>query len=158
MNDVSYAMKYAKSHIAMYEDHGDIAFDIQQHKQALDCWNCQAFIQLGIESYEWLIKADMMFRKCFYSGKIEYDANIEGMLEELFRRWLVPCKFANEWIDEQYKRGFVLENLKEFRKCEEEMIAIVGAFDEADDLPEAMHKLQEEALKEHANGKTSEFV
>ncbi len=158
MNEISYAMKYAKSHIAMYEDYECSTFDIEEHEQAMDCWNCQSFVQLGIEACEWLIETDTVLQNCIVTGQIEYSRKRELALQELFRRWLKPCEFANRWIDEQYKRGHVIENLDEFRKCQREMKAIVSSFDSENVLPEKLQQLRDEALREHESGETAEFV
>ena len=63
----------------------------------------------------------------------------------------------NRWIEAQQTRGYDLENLIEFRKCEGEVRAIVGAF-HSDEMTDGLRELSDAALTEHRNGETAEFV
>jgi hypothetical protein len=58
-------------------------------------------------------------------------------------------------------RGFQVNHLDEFRHSFGEATAIVASFDETDAdrvLPEPLVALRDQALAEHRNSETSEFV
>ena len=131
---------------------------IGRHKEALDCYNCEAFLQIGIDAYHWLIRADELFRMCVAKGIEEFDENVDKALRLLFRDWLDRCKFANDWVDIQHQRGFEVDNLEQFQRCEEEIRAIVDSFDNEPRMSDDMAKLRDQAIEEFKDGKTAEFI
>jgi hypothetical protein len=153
MTDVL-ALRQARRHVENFNDELKL---MTQHREAMDCLDCEAFLQVGIDAYTWLVRADETIRKAIYLELAEYDPKTGSCIQELFRAWLNPCSFAHWWIDQQLKRGFQVDNLKEFRECENQVRAIVNSFD-SDALTDPMRGLRDSAVTEHSNGETAEFV
>lgn len=151
------AIHAATHNVELYEQHAE-TITTDRH-EAMDCLDCQAFLQLGIDAFRWLVNADESINKAIAEGVFEYDADLQSKLEELFRRWLVPCKFANEWIDIQLRRGYQPGNLKKFRKCQAEVEAIVKSFDDTTrNMSDSLIELRDAAIEEHRRGETAEFI
>lgn len=130
---------------------------IDAHREAMDCRDCEAFLQLGIDAFNWLVRADKLLRKAECANHAENAAKVHNCIQTLLIAWLETCDAANKWVREQLRRGFTVDNLDEFRKCEEEVRAIVDSF-ENDSLTDAMCDLRDASLVEHRNGETAEFV
>jgi hypothetical protein len=147
------ALRTARRHVNQFTDECEI---MTASRDADECRDCEAVLQLGIDAFNWLIRADEFIRSALYEG-MDYDPEADEAIRELFKAWLRPCVPANKWIDTQQKRGYHVENLEKFRKCEREARSIVKSM-EADGMTDAMRKLRDDALTEHRNGETAEFV
>jgi hypothetical protein len=151
------AIQAAAHNVEFYEQHAQKF--IPDHQKAMDCFDCQAFLQLGIDAFRWLINTDELINKAVAEGITEYDAELESKLDRLFRRWLVPCEFANDWIDLQLQRGHQPDNLKRFRKCQAEATAIVKSIDNTTrQMSDSLIELRDEAIEKHRRGETAEFI
>lgn len=150
------ALQTATSHVEQYVKQYEFAMHAHQ---AMDYYECEAFLQLGIDAFRWLLRADYGLRQGIYSDAIEYDAKAEAALEQLFRTWLVPCEFAERWAKVQSDRGFTVSNLGDFRKCCEEARAIVDALDgnDTEGMSQQLANLRDQAIYEQQHGETAEF-
>lgn len=117
----------AKQHIQQFSDEADDF--LQEHHEAIECLNCESYLQLGIEAFRWLRRADAAVTTFARQGKLTPTIAIDAAIESLYRGWLVPCAFADRWIDTQASRGFQLKNLTAFRECETEARSIVHEID-----------------------------
>ena len=154
----SLVFRTAERHVSNYtRESSDL---MAEHREAMDCRDCEAFLQLAIEAFRWLIRADLDLRIAAGEGIADYNASDDDRLRQLCRDWLVPCAYAEQWIARQLERGYRIENLAEFRMCCEEMRAIVKSFDDADGdpLPPGLIELRDRAIEEHLRGETSEFI
>jgi hypothetical protein len=124
----------------------------REDNEARERYDCQAALQLGIDAYHWLIRADQAIRM---AG--EFDAEVAQAMEALLRQWQKPLPQINGWVDVQLRRGLTLDNLTQFRECESEVAAIVRSFDDPS-LTDAMRQLRDQAIAEHRDGKTAEYV
>lgn len=150
------AVRNAKQHVQSYAQEFDV---MACHKEAMDCRNCESFLQMGIDAFEWMIRADRAVRMAIYRGDKDFDPDFEVAMSELCKSWLKPCEFAESWIAIQLERGYEIDNLSEFRHCVEEMTAIIEANEEgAESLPDSIAHLRDAAVEEHRNGQASEFV
>ena len=125
---------------------------------ALDNMECEAFLQLGIDAFHWLVRADETIRKAIYTSDLPADPEMDRIIQDLFVQWLAPAEFAGRWIGMQQSNGLTPENLQEFVKCEAEVRAIVKSFDLDNTLPAPMRALRDEAIAEHRDGQTAEFI
>jgi hypothetical protein len=148
------ALRAARQHVVNFTDESEIV--IKNHLEAMECRDCEDILQLGIDAFHWLNRADEYIRGAVYNG-MEYDADSDEAIRELFKCWLRPCDPVNKWIDTQIQRGYHPENLDEFRKCEKEVRSIVKSLD-ADVMTDAMRDLRDRALAEHRDGKTAAMV
>jgi hypothetical protein len=132
---------------------------IEAPRQSDDRRDCEDFLQLGIDAFDWLIRADQTFREAIFDGYKDFDPAVENALRSLCQLWLKPCERARKRIEIQLSRGYKVDNLDRFNECCEEMQAIVRAQESTTEkLPAAMERLRDLALEEHRNGQTSEFV
>lgn len=152
------AFKTAEQHVHSY---ADTSSDLMaKHAEAMDCRDCEAFLQIGIDAFDWLMRADRVIRMAIYRGDRDFDPKIEDALRLLCKLWLKPCEFAKQWIALQQQKGYDIDNLAEFRRCMEEMQAIVGSNAGESDgaIPEHIASLRDSAISEHLNGQTAEFI
>jgi len=134
---------------------------MDRHAEAMDCWNCEAFLQMGIDAFHWLMRADRTARMAIYRGEKEHDPAFENSLNQLCAGWLTVSHFAEQWIEKQLTLGYEIDNLEEFRDCVDEMKAIVESSKPGSSdlpLPGPIALLRDTAIDEHHNGETSEFV
>lgn len=130
---------------------------LNEHHDAMDSLDCEAFLQLGIDAYHWLVRADEVNRKGIANGGVDYDPQVEAALETQFRRWIAPCDAAQDWIAKVTGRGYDLQNLAEFRNCELEVRSLIRFLDQ-DQMNDPMRKMRDDAVSEHASGQTADFV
>ena len=149
------AFRTARRHVNNFA--GESQELMKRHREAVECWECQAFLQLGIDAFDWLVRADAGYREAVYRRTAEYNPEVDGELRRLFTEWLNPCTLANEWITVQLERGYTLDNLNRFRDCESEVRAIVDCKDE-DSMSDALRELRDKSLKEYHDGQTAEFI
>jgi hypothetical protein len=147
------ALREARRHVYSFTDESEVMAD---HGEAIECLDCEAVLQLGIDAFHWLIMADETLRRAVYAGA-PADPDAQQTLEMLFRAWLKPCRPVKAWIAIHKERGYKLANLEKFETAEREVLAIVKALD-ADQLTDAIRDLRDSAVTEHRNGETAEFV
>jgi len=151
----SLALRLARQKVDSYTGEADEV--LRRHYEAMDCVDCEAYLQLGIDAFRWLLWADEAIRRAVLAGQAEYDRGVDDALRSLLVAWLQPCDFAEKWIQAQHDRGFEVDNAGEFRRCCEEVRAIVNSFEDAS-LPDAMAKLRDQVLADYRDGKTTEFL
>jgi hypothetical protein len=155
------AFRTAQKHVENYEKE---SHDLMaEHREAMDCLDCETFLQLGIDAFGWLMRADRELRISLSEGALEaYTEGVSEALQQLCKAWLRPCEPARKWIAMQTERGYRVDNLAEFDKCCEEMEAIVEFHerdrDGSDGLPLPIAQLRDEALSEFDRGETAEFI
>jgi len=158
MNAEDLTFRTARKHVQNFGHEKDV---MEQHREAMDYWDCEAFLQLGIDAFDWVIRADLSARKHENEGRIgpEEAKECAKRLIEFCKDWLSYSTVAEHWTAVQIDRGYQLERLDAFEKCRDELKAIVGAHECTDFmLPSALAKLRDHALEEHKNGKTAEFL
>jgi len=109
------AYRTARSHIRDFASESDEL--MLRHDEAMQCRNCETYLQLGIDAFSWLERADSQIRTSLAEGKFLPDAEVDAAFEFLYRLWLRPCKFANDWIAIQLKRDYAIDNLEKFQEC-----------------------------------------
>ena len=117
------AYRTARSHITDFNGESDGL--ISRHREAMECWECEALIQLGIDAFAWLQRADQQVRSLLASGKMQPDSQLDDAFEHLYTEWLRPAERINTWAATQLERGFEIGNLAEFRRVASEALDIV---------------------------------
>ncbi len=135
---------------------------MREHDEARDCYACEDFLQMGIDAFGWLCRADEVWRSRFYANDGSYDPKVQESLEKLFRGWMVPCGKALKWAESVKGNGFEISNLEKFTDCYGQAVAIVKNLDShSDDSGGMMNpqilSLEDEAIREHSDGETAEF-
>lgn len=155
----SIALRAASRHVDSFGQESDLIMAL--HYEAMECLDCEAFLKLGIDAYQWIIDADRDLRKAICKSPESVDfARIEAYLHELCRTWISRSEEAVARIKVQIERGHSVGNADEFFRCRDEMTAIMR-FDESwknEQLVDAVAARAEQAAKEHAHGETAEFV
>jgi hypothetical protein len=149
---MSVALRAARRHVNTFTDESEI---LQDRPDDVASQDCEAFLQLGIEAFFWLVRADETIRAAVYGG-MPHDPRADEAIRELFLAWLRPGNRANQWI-QSLSDASAPANLAEFRRCEREVLAIVKSW-QGDELTDAMRELRDRALAEHERGETAEFV
>jgi hypothetical protein len=140
------ALRTARLHVRDYTGESDDL--VRRHAEAIDCRECEDFLQLGIDAFQWLGRADRVIRSAVYRGLAEYNPSLDVALATLYAEWLRPCTLAERWIAEQEQRGFRVDNLADFRACCEEVRAIVEAH-EGTLENDALVELRDDAIDAH---------
>ena len=157
MKSDNLALRTATTFVNLYAHEDEVMTD---YGQAMDCRDCEAFLQLGIDAFNWVIRADQIARQAMFEGTADFDHDAaEDGICALCRLWLKSCDRAEKWIALQLSRNLNVDNLDRFRECYAQMHAIVKVQDAADEeMPEVIAELRDRAIKEHRNGETAEFV
>ncbi len=152
------AVRTAKKYVKNYNDESDAL--MQAHREAMDCRDCEDFLQLGIDAFHWILAADCKVRLALKDGNFEEFESQQVVLEVLARCWLQPCKYAEHWIQLQQQAGNEPDNLVLFRKCCVEMAAIVESFEAIPEkeMTAALQSLQDYALEEYEHDKAVPFL
>jgi hypothetical protein len=154
MTTESLALRTARSRVRDYQDQSTDL--MKKHAEAMDCRDCEAFLQLGIDAFHWLARADEMIRVNVFTSSQEYAPELDMAIATLYAEWLRPCDHAEAWIARQEERRFRVDNLDEFRRCCSEVRAIVEA-NEGVLANEAMVELRDQAVDMQVKGETLEF-
>lgn len=134
---------------------------MEEHAEGLECRDCEAFLRLGIDAFDWIIRADQIARQAIYDGAADFDHDaVDRALRELCRAWLKSSGRTEAWANAQQSKGRRLGNLERFQACSNEMQAIVKAQEsgDAETMPAAIIALRDKAIEEHARGETAEFI
>ena len=152
----SLAFRTAKNLVDFYahEDHDGNA--IVRHQHAMDLSECEDFLQLAINAFDWLMRADLSFRKAIYRDTKNYDQEVDDALSKLLKHWQSPCEFAERWAADLANRGFHVANLARFRECCRAVAGMLTSDAEFFSSEDLVH-LRDAALDEHAQGKTIEY-
>jgi hypothetical protein len=148
------ALREARRHVRSFADESELLAD---HADPAQCVDCDALLQVGIDAFHWLVRADETIRLAIYRGQVAHDSLVEGALAALARAWLNTCGAANGLIALHLGQGDSLSNLAEFRRCEAEMRAMVDSW-RTDEITDAIRALRDGAIEEHRRGETAEFV
>jgi hypothetical protein len=153
-------IRTAQRHVENFATEVDV---MQQHHEAMQRWDCDAFLQLGIDAFEWLLRSDLAIRSLEREAKItEAEAiELDNGLRLLCKGWMKTCEIALKWPATQEARGFELENLHGLLKCREELAAILEFDDQSTSdqtLASGLTTLRDLALEEHRDGQTAEFL
>lgn len=132
-----------------------------EHAAADDRGMCEAFLELGIQVFHWIIKADHDYRRALYQHPDRHDQAAEQELEALMQGWLASGRGVLEWAEHNAAAGWKSSHLAEFRRCFEEAAAIIDSFDDVERggvMTDPLILLRDQAHLEHQNGETSEFI
>jgi hypothetical protein len=134
---------------------------LAEHAEAEDCGRCELYMELGIQVFQWILKADQDYRRELYANPTLHSEAVEKELESLVRGWLTHGAGLIAWAERNVARGFQVKHLEDYRRSFDEATAIVESLDDTDareQMTEPLILLRDQALLEHRNGETSEFV
>ena len=91
----------------------------------MECRDCEDFLRLGIEAFQWLQKAHQNIQDDVYQGRSVFDEHVEHAITKLYQRWLKPYNTAQRWMTSLQGQGFELDNAVDFARCSDEASAIL---------------------------------
>ena len=110
-------LEIAKSRVAQFEDAvNPLMID---HQAAMNCFDCEAFIQTGIDAVCWLGLAEQAVLNQHKSGATLVPQEFYPWLEGGYNTFLRRSEFAKQWIGECDSRGDSLAKADEFDRCVE---------------------------------------
>jgi hypothetical protein len=128
MNMPDLVIRTAKKHVENYiQESQDVRV---ADREATDSRDCEAFLDLGIEAFQWLVRATRDVRSAaIRAADPAADAALakeEDSLRAYCAQWLKPCGAAEAWIAGLNQRGLKVENIDDFRDCCERMRTIIA--------------------------------
>jgi hypothetical protein len=91
----------------------------------MECRDCEDFLRLGIEAFQWLQKAHQSIQDDVVHARSVFDGHIEHAITKLYQRWLKPYATAEHWMKGLQDEGFEIDNAVEFARCCQEASAIL---------------------------------
>lgn len=153
----SVAYEFAKDHVPGYADRS--AQVMKDHKEAMDCRDCETLVAEGLHLYQLLCRADENYHHWVFEHDRPRNPEFEKDLRNLFEVWLRPCDDIDDWIDLHLQRGYDVEGAGKFRTYMHQARAILKAFDEdKPQMSDALRDLRDAAMTEHQSGETAEFI
>ena len=128
-----YSIQVAERHVKEYIDKDEL---MTLHQEAMQCRDCEDFLQAGIEAYNWLWRAETTAHEAVRKG-IPVSPDVVKAITALYRRWLRPCERAEAKIQEQLLNQHCPSNLADFRRVCDDVRKRVHAFDTYDAIDDA---------------------
>lgn len=122
-------LRTATKHVKNFEEETVVMRD---HYEAMECLDCETYLDLGIDAFTWISRATKAVRKVALETDHESIEAAETSLRALRKMWLGPCDMAERWAGLLTKRGFTLPNLEKFRQCCDTMRQLVACDDNRD--------------------------
>jgi hypothetical protein len=123
--------------------------------------DCEAILQLGLDAFQWLMRADRTYRMAMFRAEMEYSPDLEKSLHQDCLAWLEQASATLRELQSDRARNLQLDNREGFVRQIEEMTAIVAAYqadDTQEELPPQMAPLRDAAIAEQKNGQATEFI
>ncbi|MFO1019106.1 MAG: hypothetical protein U0903_00175 [Planctomycetales bacterium] len=117
------ALKLAEVCIHEYADESRDAW--KDHAEAMNCRDCEEFLQKGINAFKFLRYAEEVMRQADYRGIEPFTGDLRETVGRLYRAWFGPCEMAEQWIETLGGQGYFPENLKAFREACDQVQEIV---------------------------------
>jgi len=134
---------------------------VRLSKESCDCRDFEACLKLGIQYFDWIIASDERYRSALFDGKTAYDAKFEGTLAQMVRHFHQHCQQILEVANNFSKLNYELPDLAQFEMRCREASAIVESLDETGSdgiMSGPLTILQDQAILEHRNEQTAEFI
>ena len=91
---------------------------MEDHAAAMDCWDCEAHIQMGIDAIRWLELAERVFNQiCMENSSVR--PTVDGLsfgewLSSQYRSFLARSEQAQSWIANCERQGYTVSNKQQF--------------------------------------------
>lgn len=127
------------------------------HRIAQLCFDFEEqVIALGIYLLDRILQLDEDWRSGVLSGQIEYSADIDQGIQDLFRKWFETTERSLELLASFEQQGFHVKDAGEYRRRFHEVRAVLTP-DREFFTAETLTPLREQALEEHSQGRTVEM-
>lgn len=145
------AFRTASRNVRALADESEEFF--KRHVEATESQDFEYFQQLAIDTFDWLMRADIQLRLAA-AQKNEDDANIDIVMREALETWLAACDRADQPRDLLGKQCVSAEVYSRYVHCREEARAMLSPSSE---LTDAMAQLEQEAIIEYERGDAIEW-
>ncbi len=154
----SLAYRIAEKHLAGFAAESQLLVASQA---AVNPADCEAIVQLGLDAFQWLMRADRAYRIAMFRGQIEHNPELEKALQQDCSTWLEHALATWRELQSGRAKELPLDNREALIRQIEEMTAILDASqtdDAPENLPASMVPLRDAAVAEHENDQTTEFI
>ncbi|MEM1225890.1 MAG: hypothetical protein AAGJ40_09335 [Planctomycetota bacterium] len=127
--------------------------------QAVDCLNCEAWLQNGIDLFKYLLKADECIRwaSCEVDGFESQGEDVLAIISECLVQWVVTSRQMLDWIRKCEDNGYQVDFKDEFLECLKEAESILDSNGKKE-IPEELQSARDDAIREFEAGETQPFV
>ena len=142
-------VRYAEKKVAFFEAEAEEW--LKDHREAQACQDCEAFIRdLNILLGD-IRKAEHDLQAAYFDG-LPFDAEMNGRVLALFRRWLHIAQEISDWADEFAQVGYAVDGLRDLRKGIAETAAML---DPAEEVGGWIAELEQRAIADNQAGRTT---
>lgn len=133
----------------------DVANELSARQQRdAEQQECESYLQLGIDAFHWLMRADEHYRKAVFSKQLAYDPAFDAAFDHLCVEWLKPTDAAEAWLSSLAARSLSPPNAGEFQECVTEMRALLA---ESRAVKGELAALRDNAIESYRAGDTDEW-
>ncbi len=102
----------AKSRVAQFQD-PTIDPVMVDHRAAMNCFDCETFLQKGIDAIRWLGLAEQHVISQHKHGELAFDG-FQELLTANYLAIIERSEVAKNWINACHERGYDVANVTEF--------------------------------------------
>ncbi|MBW3538844.1 MAG: hypothetical protein KY476_01100 [Planctomycetes bacterium] len=110
-------LRLARHRLQEYADDAEL---MRQHAEAVECRDCEEFLQAGIDTFRFLRTAEELLREADWRGLHPMTPETREALHFLYAAWVEPCEDTKCWIRILSERGFKPDNADEFNRVSDE--------------------------------------
>lgn len=109
------SLDIARDRVAQFEDAVDPLMN--DHHAAMNCLDCEAFLQKGIDAIRWLRLAEQAVMSQHKLAVTLVPTEFYVWLDGAYNAFVLRSKLAQQWITDCDARGYSVANSKEFFNC-----------------------------------------
>src|SRR5438105_3210980 len=87
----------ARSHVHTFSS--EMEELLARHVEAMECLDCERYLQLGIEAFEWLARAEADYNRKTSSETASHEPDVEATIKALYRQWFRTCQGALDRVN-----------------------------------------------------------
>ena len=88
---------------------------LHEHHDAMQCRDCEEMLEAGITAFKWIVIAEKVLREADQNGIMDLTLETENAITALWEYWIKPVEKAEQLIAQTLEKGFVPDNMNEFR-------------------------------------------
>jgi hypothetical protein len=145
----SLAYRIAEKHLAAFATESQL---LVANRATVNPADCEAIVQLGLDAFQWLMRADRAYRIAMFRGQIEHNPELEKALHQDCSTWLEHASSTWRELQSGHAKELPLDNREALIRQIEEMTAILDASQPTgvrEELPPQMVPLRDAAVAEH---------
>lgn len=108
----SLIVELAQIQVARYRH--DLDEVMKHHVEAMECRDCEEWLQKGIETFQWLQWAEKILRQADYEGLYSFTPEMRQTIVSMYANWLAPRDSVLHWVEELRAKGYLPDYVSEF--------------------------------------------